>query len=67
MYIQSVSIMIHISKMENGSEVITEQLRLSKQQRQTFQKLPEPPEQAEWKTMFFSGAMRVLSGAPHCI
>jgi hypothetical protein len=56
-----------ISNMYNGSEVITEPLSYSKQQHWSFQKLQDAPEQAEWKMMYCSGAVRGHSGAPQSI
>jgi len=50
--------------MKNGSEVITQRLSYSEQPHRSFQKLPEAPAQAECQTIFFLGAVRVLSGAP---
>jgi hypothetical protein len=42
-----------ISKMYNGSEVITQRLSFSGQSYRSFQKLPDAPEQAECKTIYF--------------
>jgi len=53
-----------ISKMWNGSEVITQWLSCSEQPHRSFQKLPEALEQAECKTMWLSDSLRVLWGAP---
>jgi hypothetical protein len=42
-----------ISKMYNGSEVITQRLSFSGQSYRSFQKLPDAPELAECKTIYF--------------
>ena len=59
-------ITIYISKMWNGSGVITQRLSNSEQQQRSFQKLPEAPEQAECTTLCCSGILKVHSGAPQC-
>jgi len=55
-----------ISKLWNGSEVITPQLSYSEQAHRSFQKLREAPEQAECKTICFSNTLRVLAGDSQC-